>query len=105
MYKYVKEFGCVINTEEPLPDKNSPRLHTQQPSIQYTIDAIEMAGGAKVVANEFKLSSNAVRYWMTLSEWGVSASWAVELSKLTNDKITPLELRPDVFKGYTNENK
>ncbi len=98
MYKYSAQYGCVINTDQGELEVDSPRRNTQRPSIQYTIDAIKMAGGVKVVANKFNLSAQAVRYWVTFSEWGVSASWAVELSKLTDGKITPRQLLPNVFK-------
>ncbi len=98
MYKYSKEHGCVVNTDETLPQPGSARLHKQHPSIQYTIDAIELAGGCKIVANKFNISAQAVRYWMTFSEYGVSASQAVNLSKLTGGKITPEQLLPHVFK-------
>ena len=100
MYKYSKEHGCVINTEEPQLAADSPRLHKQHSSIQYTIDAIELAGGCKIVANKFNISAQAVRYWMTFSEHGVSAQYAVDLSKMTGGRITPEQLLPHVFKEY-----
>lgn len=111
MYKYIVKNGCVVNTstmgignsskKKNLGEKKLEwRLHTQQPSIQTTIDAIELAGGIKEVARHFDISFNAVRYWVTLSEWGVPANKAIALSKLIDEKITPLQLRPDVFKGY-----
>ncbi len=103
MYKYSKLHGCVINTDELPLTADSPRINTQHSSIQYTIDAIEMCGGIRNVAEALGVSTQGVSYWILKSEWGVSPNKAISLSKLTNSKITPLQLRPDIYTGYKHE--
>lgn len=99
IYKYSKEYGAVLNTElESALPKNDPRWNTQRPSVQYTIDAVEYAGGIRATAEALGTSTQGVRYWCQSAEHGVGHQHVVSLSKLTHGKITPEQLRPDIFK-------
>lgn len=75
---------------------NSCSKTYQQPTIQYTIEAIEMIGGVRETAQRMRIPVQSVYSWFTL-EWGVSPNKAIELSILTDEKILPQDLRPDVF--------
>jgi len=61
----------------------------------YLSQAIKDAGGAAVVAKQFKFP-----YTSTVYNWqsrAIPVTWAVKLCKLKGVTVTPNQLRPDVF--------
>jgi DNA-binding transcriptional regulator YdaS (Cro superfamily) len=66
--------------------------------------AVEYAGGQVSLANKLRLKyphlkvkQSNVWKWLNTNEFGVSAKMAIPVSEVIDWKVTPHELRPDLY--------